>query len=149
MGDLGGSSILLEDTLQVSAVDREGKMFQRVSRVEGSSQLNEVQITLDIHSELYPMEVGQSHSLVIASSLSLDGSENKGSYNIHENHSNTLLGKYSYCMYGKIFRHTMEKNQLVVHISFGGLLMTIAGQPTDLAQLEPDSYVYLLLKKLL
>lgn len=148
MGDLGGNAILLEDTLQISSVDKEGKMFQRVSRIEGTSQLNEAQITLDIHSELYPMEVGQSHSLVIASSLSLDGSDQKGSYNIHENHSNTLLGKYSYCMYGKIFRHTMEKGQLVVHISFGGLLMSIAGQPTDLAQLEPDTYVYLLLRKL-
>lgn len=148
MGEASGSAVLLEDTFKVSSVDREGKIFQRVSRIEGSSQLYEVQITLDVHSELYPIEVGQYHSLLLASSLSLDGSENKGSYNIHENQSNTLLSKYSYCMYGKIFKHAMDRNLLVVHISFGGLLMTITGQPAELAQLEPDSSVYLLLRKL-
>ena len=96
MGELGGSAILFEDTIKANSVDREGKMFQRVSRIEGSSQLYEVQITLDVHSELYPIESGQYHSLLLASSLSLDGSENKGNYNIHESQANTLLSKYSY-----------------------------------------------------
>jgi DNA-directed RNA polymerases I, II, and III subunit RPABC3 len=148
MVDTSGNSTLLEDTIQITAVDREGKIFQRVSRVEGTSQLYEVQIALDIHSDLYPMEVGQYHSLLLASSLALDGSESKGSYNIHENQSNTLLSKYSYCMYGTVFKHSIEKGLLVVHISFGGLLMTLTGQPTELVQLEPDSSVYLLLRKL-
>ena len=43
MGELGGSAILFEDTIKANSVDREGKMFQRVSRIEGSSQLYEVQ----------------------------------------------------------------------------------------------------------
>ena len=148
MAELSGSAILFEDTIKVDTVDREGKMFQRVSRIECSSQLYEVQITLDVHSELYPMEPGQYHSSLLASSLSLDGSEGKGTYNIHESQANSLLSKYSYCMYGKIFKHTMERGLLVVHISYGGLLMTLTGQPADLAQLEPDSSVYLLLRKL-
>jgi DNA-directed RNA polymerases I, II, and III subunit RPABC3 len=147
MGDLG-TGILFEDTILINTIDKEGKMFQRVSRVEGSSQLYEVQITLDVHSELYPIEAGQYHSLLLASTLSIDGTDNKGNYNIHENQSNTLLSKYSYCMYGKIFKHTMERGLLVVYISYGGLLMTLTGQPADLAPLEPDSSIYLLLRKL-
>lgn len=148
MGEIGGSGTLFEDSIKITCVDKEGKIFQRVSRIEASSQLYEVQITLDVHSELYPVKVGQYHSLILASTLSLDGSENRTTYNIHENQSNTLLSKYSYCMHGKIFRHSIDKGMLLVNISFGGLLMTIAGQPADLGHLEPDSNVYLLLRKL-
>jgi RNA polymerase Rpb8. len=148
MAEISGNPVPFEDTIKVTSVDREGKMFQRVSRIEGSCQLYEVHITLDIHSELYPIEADQYHSILLVSSLSLEGGENKGTYNIHENTANTLLSKYSYCMYGKIFKHAMERGLLVVHISFGGLLMTLTGQPTELTQLEPDTSIYLLLRKL-
>lgn len=148
MANTGGSSTLFEDTIKVITVDKEGKMFQRVSRVEATTEILDIQITLDTHSELYPMEPNQYHSIILASSLTLDGSEDSGSYRIHENPANTLLSKFDYCMYGKIFKHTLDRGLLVVFISFGGLLMTLAGQPSDLVQLEPDSNVYLLLRKL-
>ncbi|CAG9310936.1 unnamed protein product [Blepharisma stoltei] len=148
MAGIGGSSTLFEDTIKVTSVDKEGKMFQRVSRIEASTEILEIQIALDIHSELYPMEPNQYHSIILASSLTLDGTEDDGCYRIHENQANTLLSKFDYCMYGKIFKHTLERGLLVVYISFGGLLMTLSGQSSDLVQLEPDSNVYLLLRKL-
>mmetsp|Transcript_9210 Transcript_9210/g.13696 ORF Transcript_9210/g.13696 Transcript_9210/m.13696 type:complete len:149 (+) Transcript_9210:6-452(+) len=143
-----GTSTLFEDTIKVNSVDREGKMFQRVSRVEATTELYEVQITLDVNTELYTMQEAEYHSLMLASTISLEGTEDKGYFSIHENYSETLVAKFDYVMYGKIFKHSLERGHLVVHISFGGLLMTLTGQPSDLVQLEPDSNVYLLLKKL-
>lgn len=149
MEDWGGSSVLFEDTFKAQSIDREGKRFQRVARIEGVSELYEVQLSLDVNSELHPVEAGEYHSVVLASTLNLDGTEDRGSYVLHENYTNTLMSKCDYCMYGKIYKFKEEGvGQISVHISFGGLLMSLVGQVADLKQLELDSHVYLLLKKL-
>jgi DNA-directed RNA polymerase I, II, and III subunit RPABC3 len=147
-GEWGGTNVLFEDTFRIQTVDKEGKKFQKVSRIEAQTELYEVQIALDVHSELYPIEEAEYHSVVLAGSLSLEGAEDKGVYTLHESNQNSLLNKCDYCMYGKVFRHQMEKGLLLVFISFGGLLMSLLGQPSDLHQIEPGSNVYLLMRKL-
>ena len=147
MADLA-SSTLFEDTLKIEAIDREGKVFQQVSRVEGTTELHRIVVALDLHSDLYPVAVGQHHSIILTSSLSLDAREQELAFVLHQDYSNTLIEKAEYCMHGKIFRHVPDKGNITVSISFGGLLMTLLGANTYLNNLDLDADVYCLMRKL-
>jgi len=62
-----------------------------------------------------------------------------------------LLDEYDYVMFGKVFKikqpteETKEKTE--VYISYGGLLMSLAGQGNALQSIELDSPIYLLIRK--
>jgi DNA-directed RNA polymerase I, II, and III subunit RPABC3 len=109
LGSSGGYCIF-EDTLQVAFIDREGKPFQSVSRIEGTSAINQVHIELDINTEIYPVYLNEHYNISLIPSLNLDGTDKiEGSFNIHEDYSNTILGKAEYVMHGKIFRLNEDK----------------------------------------
>ena len=140
------SSTLFEDTLKIESIDKDGKVFQKVSRIEGETELYQIRVTLDIHSDLYPVSVDQHHSIILTSSLSPDAQDRYQSYVLHRDYSNTVLDKPEYCMYGKVFRHTVDKGNLAVSISFGGLQMILSGSGSHLNNLELDSHVYCLMR---
>lgn len=52
-------------------------------------------------------------------------------------------------MYGKVFKHHQKSgdHMMSVFVSFGGLLMHLMGDETNLNKLELDSRVYLLMRK--
>lgn len=60
----------------------------------------------------------------------------------------SLLDTYDYAMHGRIFSYE-HKAGLEVEIvaSFGGLLMSLKGDQSQLANLEMDQVVYLLMRK--
>ncbi|KAJ1799637.1 DNA-directed RNA polymerases I, II, and III subunit RPABC3, partial [Coemansia sp. RSA 2598] len=47
-------NILFTDTFEVKDVNKGGKVFDRVSRIDGRSQTHDMSLILDINSELYP-----------------------------------------------------------------------------------------------
>ena len=61
------------------------------------------------------------------------------------------MDKYDYVMYGKIFKYKDNTSaghaRVEVFISYGGLLMQLIGDPKKLEELEVDSPVYLLMRK--
>lgn len=63
----------------------------------------------------------------------------------------TVLDQWEYVMYGKVFkRKELGQNGIPVlelTMSFGGLLLRMTGDPKKLEELEDDSNVYLLLRK--
>lgn len=51
--------LLFEDTFSVSAVDPEGKRFDRVSRVNcESTTASNTRVVFDYHSQLFPLKTG-------------------------------------------------------------------------------------------
>ena len=52
-------------------------------------------------------------------------------------------------MYGKVFRHHQKHGDLdmSVFVSFGGLLMHLKGDETNLKNLDLDNRIYLLMRK--
>ena len=46
-----------------------------VSRIAASSQVNRLEIELDVNSEIYPMAAGEFYKLVLATSVNADCSE--------------------------------------------------------------------------
>jgi DNA-directed RNA polymerases I, II, and III subunit RPABC3 len=76
------------------------------------SKVNQLQIELDVNSDIYPMAVDECYKLVLASSVNADGSEkfdiityqNQGS-GAASGGMGQLIDQYDYVMHGKIFKY--------------------------------------------
>ncbi|WBW71326.1 DNA-directed RNA polymerase I, II and III subunit Rpb8 [Schizosaccharomyces osmophilus] len=122
-------SILLDEIFTVTSVD--DQKYQRVSRITGTSAQNDMGLTLDINSQLYPLEQDATFSLQLASNLN----------------SQELKDAADYIMYGKVYRvEEGNDDKISVFISFGGLLMSIEGSHRKLYRLSLE-HVYLLLRR--
>ncbi len=144
-------NILFEDNIQILSIDKEGKVFDKVSRLEARTDDTECKILLDFNSEIYQISKNSVYSIMITKSLASDGSPspNNFSYDIYNKKTNSLLDKFDYVMNGKIFKYSEEADGKVsVYASFGGLLLGITGEPSHLNNLGMDERIYLLLKKI-
>ncbi|CAA18430.1 DNA-directed RNA polymerases I, II, and III subunit RPABC3 [Schizosaccharomyces pombe] len=122
-------SVLLDEIFTVTSVDKQ--KYQRVSRITAVSGQNDMNLTLDINSQIYPLEKDATFSLQITSNLN----------------SPDLKEAADYIMYGKVYRVEEAKDEKVsVYVSFGGLLMAIEGSHRKLYRLSLD-HVYLLLRR--
>eukprot|EP01125_Pyxidicula_operculata_P015893 TRINITY_DN5419_c0_g1_i1.p1 TRINITY_DN5419_c0_g1~~TRINITY_DN5419_c0_g1_i1.p1 ORF type:complete len:144 (+),score=32.10 TRINITY_DN5419_c0_g1_i1:81-512(+) len=137
--------VLFEDFFEVKSIDKDGNHFDKVSRLECSSENYEMQLILDINVDIYRLELNQRFSMALASSL--DEEPDAGTYK--QNRGPSLLDKYDYCMYGKVFKtlHEEKSSKLSVYVSFGGLLMQLQGDREHLKDLALDSSIYLLIRK--
>jgi DNA-directed RNA polymerases I, II, and III subunit RPABC3 len=101
-------SQLFEDTFTVTSVN--SQKYDRVSRISCTSTDNLTTFTLDVNSELYPCAVGESLSLALASTLSLDGKDEDASGTGRTSWrevgmgENTLANEYDYVCHGKVYR---------------------------------------------
>lgn len=148
--------ILFEDTFEVLEKDPDGKKFEKVSRFMCKSDLYEMELTLDVNVDVYPLENGQKFSLALASTLHPDGKPDEGHFDQTlqwEGHPGrpSLMDDYEYVMHGKLFKfgddHSSGTPKLEVYVSFGGLLMQLRGEPKKLEDLEINSRLYLLMRK--
>ena len=143
------SNILFEDLLEVESIDKDIKVFEKVQRIEGKTEDSNCEIILDVNSEIYPMQKAV-YSILLAKSLNTDGTPSPTTFN-YDNYikKDTLMDKYDYVMYGKIFKFTEENDgNVTISVSFGGLLFSIKGQPSAFNDINLDERIYLLLKKI-
>ncbi|OCF38209.1 DNA-directed RNA polymerase I, II, and III subunit RPABC3 [Kwoniella heveanensis CBS 569] len=166
------SNIIFEDRFTVETVDKDGKKFDRVSRITAPSHNLSMSLTLDIANELYPLSTGDVFTLALARSLVPEelealtngngdvdgGSENgdglEGSKRIKKelwrSDNQGLAEDYEYVMYGKIYKFddsAQGDNQTTAYFSFGGLLMALRGSYRHLAGVVVGENVYLLMRK--
>ncbi|KAI8059335.1 RNA polymerase [Gongronella butleri] len=152
-------NILFQDIFDVKDVNPNGKRFDRVSRVLARSENYEMELTLDINSELYPVEIAEKVSFVLASSLALDSSgvsDTRESWRERAPGEHDLSDEYEYVMYGKVYRYedaagtasNLASGQKVsVYASFGGLLMCLEGDFRHLQKITVGENIYLLMRK--
>ena len=141
---------LFEDNLKITDIDKDGKTFDKVSRIEGVAEDSKCKINLDINSDIYPVSKENYYQILITKSLNSDGtpSPNNFNYDIFTK-KNSLMDQYDYVTYGKIFKFSEESaGRVSIYASFGGLLLGITGSATQLSNLVLDERIYLLLKKL-
>lgn len=74
-----------------------------VSRIKASSPSSDLNLILDLNSELYPLQKDEIISLNLSSSLRLDGKEDKGWRDLGRG-ERTLADDYDYVCYGKVYR---------------------------------------------
>ncbi|KAG2482491.1 hypothetical protein HYH03_018596 [Edaphochlamys debaryana] len=143
--------ILFEDVFDVVDKDPDGKKFDNVSRFVCHSDLYEMDLNIDVNTDLFPLQRNDKFSLVLAWTLNLDATPGSEKYDAEFptiSGRRTLMDNYDYVMYGKVFKYKDNNMKVEVYVSFGGLLMKLAGDPAKLEPIEVDNNVYLLLKKL-
>lgn len=73
------------------------------------SETYEADLTLDVNTEIYHVKPAEKFTITLASSL---GNETSGGYGKSKGPS--LLDKYDYAMYGKIFSIKEDSNKMCV-----------------------------------
>jgi DNA-directed RNA polymerase I, II, and III subunit RPABC3 len=141
---------LFEDIFEVTALNPDGMKWDRVNRIQATGSTFECDLLLDIHCELYKLDESDKFTLVLASTLHLDGSPaDHSSYVPASTQSEpSLADNYDYVMHGRVFDMEFKKDGTVtLKLSFGGLLMRLVGDQRHLTSVMPDQKLYVLLKK--
>ena len=141
--------IILEETFLVERVDPDGRVYQRVSRMECVSATGALKITSDINVEEFPIAEQTYLVIALATTLNLDGSVEKKVYDHSIYHRDTLLNRYDYAMHGRVYDLSMDEGsgEVVAHISFGGLLTKVEGSSESLKDIQFNTDLFLLVKR--
>lgn len=127
-------------------VDVGGQPFHNVSRIVGRSETTRMDLVIDIQCELYRLKTKDKFTLALARTLDLEGKPDPKSWT--PSTKPTLLDKYEYGMYGKVFKVDPAENQrVVIYVSHGGLMMKISGDYNKLEDVKQDDRVYTLIRK--
>ncbi|XP_063901595.1 DNA-directed RNA polymerases I, II, and III subunit RPABC3-like [Zophobas morio] len=143
------SNILLEDIFNVKEINPDGDYFEIVSRIVATSESYEMEMYLDINTQLYPVEENSKFTIVLASSLFNEVDRDPEEY-IRQDFSapGSLADKFEYVMFGRIFKcEEEERDKLTLYVSFGGLLMRLKGEARNLEGIEIDNRIYLLMRR--
>mmetsp|Transcript_18195 Transcript_18195/g.54662 ORF Transcript_18195/g.54662 Transcript_18195/m.54662 type:complete len:144 (-) Transcript_18195:1968-2399(-) len=141
------SNILFEDIFDIQELKQDH--FDKVARMEARGENYEMRLSLDVNVDIYPLRVAQKVSLALASSIHSDGSVDQGAYDHRLHERQTLLDKYGYACYGKLFKCLNTKDGLIqIYASFGGLMMMLEGDPRNIQSIELDEHIYLLMRTL-
>ncbi|KAF8633908.1 hypothetical protein AX15_001095 [Amanita polypyramis BW_CC] len=151
------SNIVFDDIFTITAIDKEGKKFDRVSRLYAHSKNYDMDLTLDFNVELFLLHQDDSFALALASSLARGGpagttedgedkerdvwrSDGKGHRGLEDD--------YDYVMYGKVYKFDGGTAEIVTaYASFGGLLMSLTGSFRHMTGIVLGDPVYLLVRK--
>ena len=139
---------LFEDIFEVAALNPDGYKFERVNRIQAVGTTFECDLLLDINCEIYQLKETDKVTVVLASTLQLDGSPADHSCYMPTTTEPDLSDNYEYVMHGRVFDMTFKKDGTVsISISYGGLLMRLVGDARHLTSIQPDQRLFLLLKK--
>ncbi|KAK2632259.1 hypothetical protein EUGRSUZ_L01795 [Eucalyptus grandis] len=149
--------IILEDVFKVERLDPDGKKFDKVTRIEARSERFDMFMHLDVNTEIYPMKEGQKFTMALASTLNPDGTPDTGYYT--PGNRKSLADKYEYVMHGKLYKISEDDPgraskssgkgvKAEIYVSFGGLLMMLKGDPSNLHQFDLDQRLFLCIRKL-
>mmetsp|Transcript_13795 Transcript_13795/g.37916 ORF Transcript_13795/g.37916 Transcript_13795/m.37916 type:complete len:148 (-) Transcript_13795:1714-2157(-) len=138
---------LFEDIFEVTALNPDGYKFERVNRIQATGTTFECDLLLDTNCEIYSLKEADKVTMLLASTLHLDGSPaDHSSYSV--SNEPTLADNYEYVMHGRVFDISYEKDgTVVIAASFGGLLMRLTGEQRHLTNILADMRLFLLLKK--
>jgi DNA-directed RNA polymerase I, II, and III subunit RPABC3 len=106
-----GDTQLFDENIEINGLD--DKKYDRVCRLSGTSLDGSIAIKLDINSQIYPCAVGDQIRVVLATSLSLDGSKDdgKGWRDIARSDAeSTMADMFDYVCHGKIYKFEDVEN---------------------------------------
>lgn len=97
-----GDSQLFDETFTITTLDH--SKYDRVGRLGGTSQDSQTVMTLDINTELFPCQIGDTLQTVLSTSLALDGSkdDSRGWRDIGS--EATIADMFDYVCHGKIYK---------------------------------------------
>ena len=121
------SEFLFQDILEIREIDTENCNFEKVSRIVGQTETNDVAIDLDVNTQIYPIGEHDRLNLCLSATLQRDGKKETGYFD--QSNTDTLANDFEYVMSGKAYEIKKQgKKNVVVNISFGGLLLRAVGE---------------------
>ena len=79
--------------------------YDRVSRLSAHTENGDTSLTLDVNTELFPCAVGDRLQILLASTLSLDGSKDDGGKGWRDvGHEGSMADEWDYVCHGKVYR---------------------------------------------
>ncbi|XP_057976516.1 DNA-directed RNA polymerases II and V subunit 8A-like [Malania oleifera] len=137
--------LLFEDIFGVEQLNPDGKKFDKVTRIVARSEKFDMYMHLDVNTEIYPIEAGDKFTMALAPTLNLDGTPDSGFYT--QGWKKSLADKYEYVMHGRLYKISEKSGKVEIDASFGGLLMMLKGDPSNVTNFELDQRLYLLMRK--
>jgi len=140
---------LVSTNFVVEEVDKEGKIFDNVSRIYARSENGESSLELDINSQIYSLPVGQAFTLAIDTEIA----KNRQSENKQHWHpsilDNSIASQYDYVMHGTVYRYEVDlsRHQARIYVSFGGLLMSFSGDQHTISNYQQGKEIYIFIRK--
>ncbi|QLL30932.1 hypothetical protein HG536_0A07470 [Torulaspora globosa] len=144
------SSTLFDDVFTVTEVDP-GR-YNKVSRIEATSTTQEqCKLSLDVNTDLFPVQTQEQLTVTIASSLTGEeagnGAAGTRSWRPPPPGERSLADDYDYVMYGMAYKfEEVSKDLIAVYYSFGGLLMRLEGNYRTLNNVKQEN-AYLLIRR--
>ena len=76
-----------------------------------------IDVELDVNTDIYPMELDAYYSMVLASSVNLDGKEGFDILKYEHQGSGqdghgSLIDQFQYVMHGKIFKYSVDNQKM-------------------------------------
>lgn len=151
---------LLEDIFDVKDVDKDGKKFDKVSRIVCESESFKLGLILDVHALIYRLVKGDKFRMVLTKNLlndiatdADDDDEEDAAEETDERLANSKMAEFDYVCYGKIYKieaheSGIDASRLSCYVSFGGLLMQLTGDASNLQGFRVGKHLYLMIKKL-
>ncbi|CEM19315.1 unnamed protein product [Vitrella brassicaformis CCMP3155] len=134
---------LLDDAFKVKSVDN--SKFEKVSRVKCEGMSLELEMTIDINTDIFPINENEVVKIALNDKLAPPDVEG-GQY--FWDKGGDVMDMWDYIMYGKIFKYQEKGDEKVnLYASFGGLLMSLSGDRIHLENLQLDTRIYFLLRR--
>jgi DNA-directed RNA polymerase I, II, and III subunit RPABC3 len=128
MATSSGDATLFDDSFTVTEFDQ--SKYDRVARIKATSNSSELptELALDINTELFPCSVGENLHIILATSLSLDGSkdDDKGWKDVTKSsdESATLADSFDYVCHGKIYKFEDDEDGQYMCVSLTLIIST-------------------------
>ena len=91
-----------------------------MSRIRALSE-NEMELYLDINTEIYPVELNNKLKVCLATTLELDGSIKEASKQfdplLGTDEKPSLMDRYDYVMHGRVYNYKEENDKVFVFFS--------------------------------
>ncbi|GAA6055581.1 hypothetical protein JCM3770_002498 [Rhodotorula araucariae] len=145
----GSDAFVFDDVFTVTQVDKDGKKFDRVSRVAAQSHNHDMKLTLDINTDLLTLAQDGDFSLALATTLNPDADKTgaAGASGWRADLDGGLANDWEYVMYGKVYKFDEGTGEEVTaYVSFGGLLMALTGSYRHISRVTVGEYIYLLIR---
>ena len=100
---------LFEDHFSITSADPQ--KYDRVARIVGHSPDHSVEMTLDINTDVYPIQPGETVTMLLASTLNLDGTkDDEKGWREPKPGEAGLADMFDYVCHGKIYRFEENKD---------------------------------------
>ena len=98
-----GDANLFSDTFTLTSIN--AQKYDRVARLSAHTENGDTSITLDVNTEIFPCTIGDRLQILLASTLSLDGSKDDGKgWRDLGRGEPSVADDYDYVCHGKIYR---------------------------------------------